>query len=46
MLLLIIVVLICLAFPMLARFIGGCLSALFWLIVAVVVIAAFQAFVH
>lgn len=41
-----IIVILMLAFPLFARFIGGCFSALFWLIAAVVVIAVFGAFTH
>jgi hypothetical protein len=41
--LLIIILLIFLAFPMFARFIGGFLSVFFWLIAAVAVVAIFGA---
>ena len=45
-LLLILILLIWLAFPMVARFIGGCLSVFFWLIAAAVVIGIFGALTH
>ena len=44
--LLLILILLCLIFPAFARFLGGCLSIVLWLIVAVVVMALFGALSH
>jgi hypothetical protein len=41
--LLLIIIVLMLAFPGFSRFIGGCLSVIFWLIFAVVVLAVFGA---
>ena len=39
--LLLIIIILMLAFPMFARFVGGVLSMVFWLILVVVVLAVF-----
>ena len=44
--LLLILILLCLIFPAFARFLGGCLSIVLWVIVAVVVMALFGALSH
>jgi hypothetical protein len=44
--LLLITVILMLAFPVFARFVGHVLSAVFWLILAAIVLAMFGAFSH
>lgn len=43
---LLILIILMLAFPILARFVGWLLSAVFWLIVVVLAFAVVAAFVH
>jgi hypothetical protein len=44
--LLLILILLCLIFPAFARFLGGCLSVVLWLVFAVVVLGSFAALSH
>ena len=44
--LLLILILLCLIFPAFARFLGGCLSIVMWLIAVIVVLALFGALSH
>jgi hypothetical protein len=44
--LILILILLCLIWPAFARVLGGCLSAILWLIAVVVVLAMFGAFSH
>jgi len=39
-------ILLCLIFPAFARFLGGCLSIVLWLIAAIVALALFGALSH
>ena len=44
--LLLVILLLCLVFPLLARFVGWVLSTVFWLIVVVVLLGLFGVLVH
>jgi hypothetical protein len=44
--LLLTLILLCLIFPAFARFLGGCLSVVLWLIAVVIVLALFGALSH
>ena len=44
--LLLILILLCLIFPAFARFLGGCLSVVLWLVFAFVVLGSFAALSH
>jgi predicted ABC-type exoprotein transport system permease subunit len=44
--LLLIIIVLMIAFPMFARFVGGVLSMVFWLVLVVVVLAVFGALSH
>jgi hypothetical protein len=44
--LLLIIIILMLAFPMFARFVGGMLSMVFWLVLVVVMLALFGALSH